>query len=288
VELHSLKERINDIYLGILYTDELIMQAELVQKDLQTGLKKVEAQVNNGIAFRSSANILKAELLKTGQRVAELKSNRSALIETLSLFINEEIAEQTVFEKPSTAKTPNKAIIRPEVTLFNHQVALLGQQNKLIHSKNLPRTSLFFQGGYGRPALNLLKNEFETFYITGIRFNWSLSGLYTKKNETHLVKLNQEIVEIKRQTFLLHTTAQLSSQQKEIEKLDELISSDREIIELRRSVTASAKAQLENGVMTANDYLIEVNAEDQARQSLIAHEIQLQQARIKYETIRGN
>ena len=31
----------------------------------------------------------------------------------------------------------------------------------------------------------------------------------------------------------------------------------------------AAKAQLENGVITANDYLREVNAEDQSRQTLI-------------------
>jgi outer membrane protein TolC len=69
--------------------------------------------------------------------------------------------------------------------------------------------------------------------------------------------------------------------------LGDLIQADNEIIELRKTVTASAKAQLENGVMTANDYLVEVNAEDQARQALIAHEIQLQQAKIKYQTIKG-
>jgi outer membrane protein TolC len=247
----------------------------------------VDAQVQNGVAFRSSSNILKAELIKTRQRVIELRSNRKALVETLAIFIGESISEQTVFESPAPAANPTKGISRPELKLYDDQVALLGQQNKLISSKNLPRTSLFFQGGYGRPALNMLKNDFEAFYITGIRFNWALNGLYTKKNEKKIVKLNQDIVDAKRETFILNTNAQLASQSSEIDKLGELIKSDNEIIELRKSVTASAKAQLENGVMTANDYLVEVNAEDQARQALIAHEIQMQQAKIKYQTIKG-
>jgi hypothetical protein len=41
-------------------------------------------------------------------------------------------------------------------------------------------------------------------------------------------------------------------------------------------------------VITANDYLREVNAEDQARISLITHQLQLLQAQINYKTIAGN
>jgi outer membrane protein TolC len=52
-------------------------------------------------------------------------------------------------------------------------------------------------------------------------------------------------------------------------------------------VTDAAKAQLENGVITANDYVKEVNAEDQARQTLITHKVQLLQAQINYQTILG-
>jgi len=40
-------------------------------------------------------------------------------------------------------------------------------------------------------------------------------------------------------------------------------------------------------VITANDYLREVNAEDLARQNLITHQIQLLQAQINYQTISG-
>jgi outer membrane protein TolC len=44
---------------------------------------------------------------------------------------------------------------------------------------------------------------------------------------------------------------------------------------------------LESGVITANDYLREINAEDQARQALLLHELQWLQARINYKIISG-
>ncbi|MCB0742154.1 MAG: transporter, partial [Chitinophagaceae bacterium] len=67
----------------------------------------------------------------------------------------------------------------------------------------------------------------------------------------------------------------------------DLIVSDQEIIALRKSVTDAAKAQLDNGVITANDFVKEVNAEDQARQNLLTHQIQLLQAKINYNTLAG-
>jgi hypothetical protein len=44
---------------------------------------------------------------------------------------------------------------------------------------------------------------------------------------------------------------------------------------------------LEAGVITASDYVREVNAEDQARQALKAHELQWLQASMQLEIIRG-
>jgi outer membrane protein TolC len=288
VDLYKLKERINQLYLSILYLDEQVKQVELVRKDVQTGIKRVEAQVQNGVAFKSNLTMLKAELLKTEQRSIEVKASRKGLVDALALFTGKEISETVQLEKPvAAASVSSNEITRPEIKLYTEQQKLIGQQDRFITAKNLPRASLFAQGGYGRPGLNMLKNEFDFFYIGGIRLNWSLGGLYTKKKEKEQVEINRKIVEVQKETFLLNTNSQLKQQQAEIDKLQQLISSDNEIISLRKSVTDAAKAQLENGVITANDFLKEVNAEDQARQSLITHQVQLLQAQINYETISG-
>jgi len=41
-------------------------------------------------------------------------------------------------------------------------------------------------------------------------------------------------------------------------------------------------------VLSAHDYITEVNAEDEARQNLILHQIQLLQARYSYQNTTGN
>lgn len=289
VELYKLKERINQIFLSVLLLEEQSKQVDLIKSDLKNGIKRVEAQVSNGIAFRSNLNILKAELLKSDQRLIEIKASQKGLLSVLSLFINESLPENAKLEKPVISSPPfTNSIQRPELKLFIAQEKLLLSQNKFIDAKNLPKASLFAQGGYGRPGLNFLQNEFSFFYTTGLRFNWSLAGLYTRRNEKQIVEVNKKIIDIQKENFLLNTNTALKQQQSEIEKLELLISKDKEIVDLRSSIKETAKAQLENGVITANDFLREVNAEDQARQSLIAHQLQLLQAQINYRTISGN
>lgn len=288
VELYKLKERINQLYLGVLYLDEQVKQVQLVKDDLNNGIKKTEAQVKNGVAFRSNLNVLKAEVLKADQRLIEIKASRKGLTDVLGLFINQTLPEDIQLDKPVLQTSLLSGDIqRPELKLYAAQQTLLNGQYQIIDSRNRPRASVFFQGGYGRPGLNFLENDFAFFYTTGLRFNWNFGGLYTQKKEKQLVEINKKIIGIQQETFLLNTNTSLKQQEAEVNKLTQLIAKDNEIINLRSSVKEAANAQLENGVITANDYLREVNAEDQARQSLITHKVQLLQAQINYQAISG-
>ena len=135
--------------------------------------------------------------------------------------------------------------------------------------------------------MNLLDNQLKFYYFGGLRLNWSFSALYTQKKEKELARISQQTVDVQKETFVLNTSAQLKQQEAEIDKLTQLVATDNEIIDLRKTVTDAAKAQLENGVITANDFLKQVDAEDQARQAQITHRVQLLQAQVNYQTISG-
>ncbi|MHB1178933.1 MAG: TolC family protein [Daejeonella sp.] len=287
VELYKLRERINQVYLGILLLDEQIKQVDLVKSDIETGIRKTSALVRNGVAFRSNLNSLEAEKLKTEQRNIELKSSRKGLVQTLGVFLGAPLAENVQLLPPSQTIIASE-IKRPELNLYQKQTELINQQKQLVWSKNLPKASLFGQGGYGRPGLNMLQNEFDWFYIAGVRLNWNISNFYTAKKERQLIDINTKSVNIQKETFLLNTATQLSQQKAEVEKLEALVETDKQIISLREKVKVAANAQLENQVISASDYMREVNSEDQARQALIIHQLQLIQAQLNYNTIAGN
>jgi len=287
VELYKLKERITQVYLAILFLDEQLGQVELIRADLKTAIRTIDAQVANGVAFRSSLNLLQAELLKSDQRAVELIATRKGFVETLGIFLNQKLSVDVKLEKPQ-APMINSTINRPELKLFASQDKLIDAQDRMIDAKNTPRASIFMQGGYGRPGLNMLDDNFQLFYIGGLRLNWSLSGFYTNKKEKEIVELNRKSVDVQKEAFLLNTKASLTQQQAEIDKLLQLVATDQEIIQLREKVKQAAQAQLDNGVITPNDFLSEVNAEDQARRALITHQLQLLQAQINYQIISGN
>ncbi|HKC34671.1 MAG TPA: TolC family protein, partial [Chitinophagaceae bacterium] len=127
VEIYKLKERINQLFLGVLFLDEQLKQVELIKADLANGIKRVEAQVNNGTAFRSNLIVLQAELLKADQRIIELKTSRKGYIDVLSLFLNQTLSEEIRLEKPATgAAVLVNDIQRPELILYSTQEKLLG------------------------------------------------------------------------------------------------------------------------------------------------------------------
>ncbi len=287
VELYKLRERINSIYFGILLIDEQIQQTELLKKDIQSGIKKTNVAIDNGIALKSTADNLKAELLKANQRTIELKATRKGYADILTLFIGNPIDESTILEKPKNQMLAS-TINRPELKLFDLQKKTFDVQEKLITDKNLPRVSLFFQGGVGRPGLNMLNPDFQSYYITGVRLNWNVTGFYTYKMEKQILGLNQSVIDIQRETFLFNTNLTLKQQNADIDKMQELIETDNSIVLLRENVVNTTQNQLTYGTATTNDYLIAVNALDQAKQSLILHEIQLLIAQYNYQSTSGN
>jgi outer membrane protein TolC len=287
VELYKLRERINNLFFGILLIDGQIQQTEILKKDIQSGIEKANVAISSGVSIKSTADNLKAELLKANQRTIELKATRKGYADMLTLFINNPIDENTVLEKPHRQMLSN-TINRPELKLLDLQKRTFDIQNKLITNKNMPRVSVFFQGGLGRPALNMLDGNFMGYYIGGLRLNWNITGFYTYKDEKRTLALNQSFIDIQSETFLFNTNLALKQQNADVTKMLELIETDKSIISLRESVKATTQNQLIYGTATTNDYLIAVNAEDQAKQSLILHEIQLLMTEHNAHTTAGN
>lgn len=273
VETDQLEMRINQIYFGILQTDEQLQQTELTKSDLSSGLKKAEAQLENGVIFRSNVDVLKAQIVNLEQKQLELQSTKKSFLQMLSLFINKNIDENTNLEKPEKILIQDENR-RAELKLFDLQKLGLERQKANINSKNLPKLGAFFQGGYGKPGFNMLKNEFDLFYIGGLRLNIPISGFYTKKNDLALVETQQQEIEVQKENFLFNQQFQTIQNNSDLDKIQQLINKDNEIIELRESIKKASLAQLENGVITTNDYLREVNELDRAKNQKIIHEIQ--------------
>jgi hypothetical protein len=177
---------------------------------------------------------------------------------------------------------------RPELTLFEMQNRGLEIQNELISDRNIPALGLFFRGGYGRPGLNFLSNDFELYYVGGATLTWNLSRFYTTKNQREILDVNRMMVETDCSTFLFNTKMATTSQLTEMDKYNKLIEKDAALIEIRERIKATSNSQLEYGTITPTDYLIHINAAEKARQNLTMHELQKLKTAYEYGFTTGN
>lgn len=287
VDLYQLKERVNQLFFGVLLLKEQLQQNAFLLKDIDLGIGSAQGSVDHGTALKSSVDVLKAERLKVLQQRIDLEATHKAYLDMLGLFLNQELAADTRLIKPDTQALSTK-INRPELKLFDSQLHQIDAQEAALYARNRPKFDFFFQGGYGRPALNILRPRFEAYYIGGLRLRWNLAALYTTKKEKALLSNARLEIETDKETFIFDTRYKMKQEEAMISRYRDLLASDDEIVLLRGRIKTTAMGQLENGVIQTSDYLREVHAENQARLSKIIHEIEWLSSQYTNQYTSGN
>jgi outer membrane protein TolC len=288
VDLYQLRSTINSYYFTALLMDQNIGLMNLVQQDLNNSLKTVSAQVSNGVATKSNVDLLNAELLKTGQQKIEFGSAKKQAIEILSILTGANLDEHTRLINPAgTYNIADTIVVRPELKLFDFQQQNIQLQSKLINAKTNPKFSFFANGGYGKPGLNMLSNQFQWFYMSGVKLNIPIMSRITQQKDKEVLKIQEQVVGKQKENFLRNNQQLLVRQRNEIEKYQQLADTDSAIIALRSSIKENAFVKLTNGIITTNDYIRELNAENQAMLNQKLHEVALMQAQYNYKIIMG-
>ncbi|SEA34145.1 TolC family protein [Bizionia paragorgiae] len=287
VNLYQLKQQINQLYFSILLSQETYLLLESKQTQLLAKLKEVQSGIKYGVILPTSDKVLEAELLKLSQQFDEAESNRIALIETLSSSIGQSLDHAILFQNPIVNTVLQTEINRPELDLFQLKREEIERSEALIAKQNAPKLLAFATGGYGNPGLNMLDNSFQAFYTAGIKLNWSVFDWSSNKKQRQSVAINKDIIDSEVETFALKTNIALNQQINEMDKIERFISSDLEIIKLRKEILKSADSQLKNGVITSSAYITELTNLYEAENTLLKHKIQLQLAKANYKVIKG-
>jgi outer membrane protein TolC len=274
-EIYTLKERVNNLYFGVLLIKEQLNQLGILEKELQRNYDNVKAYMQNGVANESDLMIVRVERLKARQQRTNLESNLMAYIQMLSVLIGEELNSDMVFVKPDPGITTILPIInRPEILMFEAQENALESQKSLLNAGVMPTIGAFAQGGYGKPGLNMFDNQFNPYFLGGVRLTWNFSNLYTLKSDIRKIDLQKSAVNSRREIFLQNLNIVIPQQQIEIEKYRKTMQDDEEIIRLHTQIRETTEIKVENGTMTVSDLMKEIIAEESAKQAKVLHEIQ--------------
>jgi outer membrane protein TolC len=288
VELHQLRRQIDQVYFGILLSQQQQETVALFSKDITERLNDVRSKVENGVLLKSQQLVLEAELLKAQQDSIEIESNVKAGYRVLGQLIGEELAQQTKLVLPTPSYEMEMAQkARPELALFESSRTALEQQKKLTQTQKLPRISAYGSAAYGRPGLNFLNDDFHDYYMVGVRLSWNFMDFLNADEQKEVLNIRQKTISQNEEAFNLQLDASLSKISERISAIEQKIVRDEEIIQIREQVVAESATQLENGVTTATQYITELTNASRARLSLFTNKIKLIQAQAEYRTAMG-
>lgn len=287
VDLMNVTGRIDKLYANVLLQQANLKILHSRAADIQARLEKVASAVRNGVSLKSNEEVLKAEALATQQQIVTTETAIAQTVGALSIWAGLPLDTGMTFALPQ-APAPMGLGKRPELRSLELQQASTDLQAKLVKKANLPHLAAFGNGYYGRPGFNFLNNDFRPYGMVGVALNWNIAGYYTQGRQLKENAMQLKLIDDRKRLFTLQQATDLDQEEKEIAKLDRIAELDSGIVASKTFVRQAAASQLENGVITAQDYVTYQNAQDQAKLNLELHRIQAVMARIDHQLTQGN
>lgn len=287
VELYAVRERVENLFFGILLVEEQIKQAELTHTLLESNLAMLRSMKTNGTATQSDVDMVEAQFLTVQQQITQARSISDSNRRLLGIFTGTDMSDEKL-TKPSSSMPSELISARPELALFDARIKNNDARLGSIKSSVMPRIGLFAQAYYGYPGYDYFKSmmnrDMSFNVLAGVKVSWNIGSFYTKKNSERKLRLANDGIAADREVFLFNTNLQTSSQTAHISELEGIMKEDSRIVELRANVRRSAESQLRNGVIDATALLTKITDENQARLTSSYHEIQLIQSiyQLKY------
>jgi len=287
VELYQVRQRVNEMYFGLLLLDDQISLNKDLQAQLAASEKKLTSMVKHGTAAQCDLNNVTAERLNVVQQMTTLESQRRVLTAMLGTFCGIEVSHVT---KPAAIDAAAGGNNRPELRLIDSQLRLADAQDRALKAALLPRLGVFAQGYYGYPGYNMFKDmmgrDWSWNGMVGARLTWNIGALYTHHNDKAKVQLQRETAQNQREVFLFNNRLEQMQQNEAIGRYRQLMAQDEEIIALREQVRKAAESKLSHGIIDVNDLLRDINSENAARVQQSIHEIEMlkQMYDLKYST----
>lgn len=287
VELYQLKDRVNSVYFSVLLLTENEKLLRTARQTIEEKRKSLESAVKNGVSMQSDLDVLDAELLKMDEKIFAAGQDRMSAIDILNELTGEKFSYDKTFLIPDAPAPDTTSGIRPEQVLYDLQMQKIDKSIQVAGSKNLPRIMLFSQVGYANPALNMLSNTFNTYYIIGATLKWNFWDWHTTKREKEVLSVQKDLVADRKSVFELNRDIAMRSEFSRMNKFRKSVELNKKEVQLRKNITETSSSKLSMGVITASDYLNDLNAQLQAELNLEINQTSLIQSVITYLNIKG-
>jgi outer membrane protein TolC len=294
VALFGIRDEVNEAFFTAALLQEQIGALGATLTGLETRLRETNVRVREGAAVQGDADAIEATLLQQRQQDEELRASRGAALARLSRLVGRTINADAVLALPALddAVVRSRAELdrlraRPEYEQFERARDRAAKQGDVSAAAERPQLSAYGRAGYGKPGLNFISNEFEPYATAGVQLQWKTWTWGTAGREREAQKLQQDIVAAEEAAFSARVRRGVENDLASIERLQSALSTDDRIIALRENIDRVARVRLDEGVITAAEYLDRNTEFLTARFAQGRHRVELAQARARLLTTLG-
>src|SRR5581483_8354365 len=176
---------------------------------------------------------------------------------------------------------------RPEYEQFSQTQARIRKQEDVAAAQERPRLSAYGRVGYGKPGLNFIGKTWETYGLAGVRLQWNAWTWGSAGREREALDLQRQVVAADEAAFAKGLTTSIEGDERNIDRLQAALTTDERIVTLREQVASSMQVRLNEGVVTASDYLDRSAELLQARFTRAGHQVELAQSSARLLTTLG-
>jgi len=287
-DLYRLREQVNNTFFSLILLRKELELHRSFNDLLAEKMNAVLSAVENGVLLPADFDIIRSEKLKNDQLISAIEIRISALFAVLSDITGKEYGPATRLVMPELDTYHGDTITRPELQLFDLKSNQLEAGKSLLRSTRMPKAFGFATLGYGSPPGNDFFNDsFGTYAVVGAGIKWTITDWNRAKRNNQMIDLNKTIIESRKYDLEGNLRRSLEVKMSEIESLTSMIVSDEELISIRKTITESTALKLDNGVISATDYMTELNSEKQAMINRELHIVNLEKAKAEYLYIVG-
>ena len=292
--LFTLRQSVNDAYFAALMQQLQSAEQNSAITDLEAQLRVANNRVQHGTALPSEAEMLEAEVLRRRQAVAELVASRDASLAILSDLAGHAVASADALAIPDLSASVARVRsaldtlrTRPEYQQFALSREVLTRQQASLGAADLPRVLAFGRAGYGRPGLNPFARDFDSYWLAGVKVDWSPWNWGTTRREQQALTLQQQMVASDEAAFQKSVRRGVTRSLASIDQLQHTLVDDDTIVALRERILRETRFRFAEGVITSAEYVDRETDLLNARLARVMHNVQLAEARANLLTSLG-
>ena len=294
VTLFGLRQEVTEAFFTAASIAERAATVEATINDLGARLRETQVRFREGTALPSDTASIAATLLQRRQDLLQLRADRGAALARLSQLVGRPIGDDTPLALPELAASVATTVggldqlrARPEYEQFRSSRDRIALQEAVTGAQEKPRVSAFGRVGYGKPGLSMLSSEFQSYWLAGVQVQWAPWTWGSTGRDRQALEVQREIVATNEAAFTEALQRSVQQSIATINRLDSTLALDERIIALREAIDRESRAKLQEGAITAADYVDRNTDLLAARLARVQHRVELSQARANFLTMLG-